>query len=217
MKQNRVLNVKNMVLIGMFGALSAVLMFFQVSVPFVPPFYKVDFCEVPALIGGFAMGPVAGVIIEAVKIILKLVTQGTETMYVGELANFLSGISFVVPAALIYKVWRTKKGAMAGLAVGVVVLVAMSVVANVYLTLPFYGKVAFGGVENIIAMGTKLNGNIKDMMTFVIFAIVPFNLLKGIVVSVITALVYKRVSVVIRMGEPVSKKKNSSKKGVAQS
>lgn len=211
MKENKVLSIKNVVLIGMFGALSAVLMLFQISVPFVPPFYKVDFSEVPVLIGGFAMGPAAGVLIELVKIILKIVTQGSDTMYVGELANFLSGISFVIPAAIIYKLKRTRRGSWMALTAGVACMVGSSVIFNVYLTLPFYGKVAFGGIENIIAMGSALNANITGMMSFVIFAIVPFNLIKCVAVAVITSLLYKRVSIIIRMSEPVKRKKAMAK------
>ena len=206
-KKNPVLTTKNVVLIGMFGALAAVLMYFQISVPFAPPFYKIDFSDVPGLIGGFAMGPIAGIFITLVKILIKLLLQGTSTMYVGELGNFLGSVSFIIPAALIYKHHKTKHTAYIALAVGVVVMVCWSIIGNCFITLPFYGKVAFNGIENIIAMGTKVNPRITNLMTFVIYAIVPFNFLKGIVVSIVTTLLYKRVRVIIRMAQPVGQKK----------
>lgn len=207
--KEKVLTTKNVVLIGMFGALAAVLMFFQISVPFAPPFYKIDFSDVPGLIGGFALGPVAGIFITLVKILIKLLTQGTDTMYVGELGNFLGSVSFIIPAALIYQHRKTKKMAFVALGAGAVVMVCWSIIGNCYITLPFYGKVAFDGIENIIAMGTAVNSRITSLFTFVIYAIVPFNLLKGTVVAFVTAVLYKRVSVIIRMAQPVEPRKKA--------
>ena len=112
MNQNKVLRVRNIVLIAMFSALAAVLETIQVAVPFAPPFYKLDFAELPVLIGGFAMGPAQAALIAIVKNLLKLLLNGTSTYYVGELGNIIGSCMFSVPAALIYRRHKTKKTAM---------------------------------------------------------------------------------------------------------
>ena len=193
MNQNKVLSVRNLVLIAMFSALAAVLETIQVAVPFAPPFYKLDFAELPVLIGGFAMGPAQAALIAIVKNLLKLLLNGTSTYYVGELGNIIGSCMFSVPAALIYRRHKTKKTAMVALAAGAI-------------TLPFYAKVAFGGIENIIAMGTKINPAVTNLYTFAIFMIVPFNLVKCGLNAIVTALVYKHVSVIIHAGVHREKK-----------
>ena len=196
MNQNKVLSVRNIVLIAMFSALAAVLETIQVAVPFAPPFYKLDFAELPVLIGGFAMGPAQAALIAIVKNLLKLLLNGTSTYYVGELGNIIGSCMFSVPAALIYRRHKTKKTAMIALVVGVF----GAVFVNCAITLPFYAKVAFGGIENIIAMGTKINPAITNLYTFALFAIIPFNIVKCGLNAIVTALVYKHVSAIIHSG-----------------
>ena len=130
MNQNKVLSVRNIVLIAMFSALAAVLETIQVAVPFAPPFYKLDFAELPVLIGGFAMGPAQAALIAIVKNLLKLLLNGTSTYYVGELGNIIGSCMFSVPAALIYRRHKTKKTAMIALVVGVFCAVIGAVFVN---------------------------------------------------------------------------------------
>ena len=210
MNQKRMFNVRNVVLIGMFSALAAVLETLQIPVPFAPPFYKLDFAELPVLVGGFAMGPVPAMLIAVVKNLLKLLINGTSTFYVGEVANALGCMLLSVPAALIYRRHKTKKVAMAALAVSVVIAVIGAVFINCFLTIPTYA-IAFGGMENIIAMGTAVNPAITNLYTFAIFAIVPFNLLKCSLNALVTVLVYKRISVILHAERPVNPGKASVK------
>ena len=210
MNQKRMFNVRNVVLIGMFSALAAVLETLQIPVPFAPPFYKLDFAELPVLVGGFAMGPVPAMLIAVVKNLLKLLINGTSTFYVGEVANALGSMLLSVPAALIYRRHKTKKVAMAALAVSVVIAVIGAVFINFFLTIPTYA-IAFGGMENIIAMGTAVNPAITNLYTFAIFAIVPFNLLKCSLNALVTVLVYKRISVILHAERPVNPGKASVK------
>ena len=210
MNQKRMFNVRNVVLIGMFSALAAVLETLQIPVPFAPPFYKLDFAELPVLVGGFAMGPVPAMLIAVVKNLLKLLINGTSTFYVGEVANALGSMLLSVPAALIYRRHKTKKVAMAALAVSVVIAVIGAVFINCFLTIPTYA-IAFGGMENIIAMGTAVNPAITNLYTFAIFAIVPFNLLKCSLNALVTVLVYKRISVILHAERPVKPGKASVK------
>lgn len=192
----KLFNVKNVVLIGMFSALAAVLETLQIPVPFAPPFYKLDFAELPVLVGAFAMGPVPAVLIAVVKNVLKLLINGTSTFYVGEVANIIGSIMFSLPAALIYRRHKTKKMAIAALCVSTVTAIIGAVFVNCFLTIPTYA-IAFGGIENIIAMGTAVNPAITNLYTFAIFAIVPFNLLKCSLNALVTVLVYKRISVIL--------------------
>ena len=140
------------------------------------------------------MGPVAGILIEAVKVTLNLVIEGTLTAGVGDIANFLIGCSFIVPAAIIYKREKTQKNAVKGLIVGVFVKTIFAAVMNLYVLLPVY-SMAFGlPLDSIIQMGTALNSSITSLTTFVLFATVPFNLLKSFLSSLITFLIYKKLS-----------------------
>ena len=192
------IGIREITIIGMLGAIATLLMLFEIPLPFAPSFYEIDLSEVPVLIGCFAMGPIAGVLIELVKIVLNFVINGTVTAGVGELANFCIGCAFCVPAGVIYHKKKTKKGATIGLVSGTLTMTFLGCFINAYIMLPVYAK-AFGiPIEALVEMGTKVNASITDLFTFVMFAVVPFNLLKGLLVSVIVLLIYKRISPIIK-------------------
>ncbi len=195
----KIFTTKNLVLMAIFSALAAVLMLLEFPLPFIAPsFYEIDLSEIPVLIGSFIMGPVAGVIIEAVKILLTLLIRGTDTAYVGELANFIIGCCFIVPAGVIYKKNKTKKSALIGIATGTMLMAVAGVVINYAILIPFYVK-AFGmPLDLILDMGAKINPLISNKWTFVLICVAPFNIVKGIIDSLITALVYKRISTFIK-------------------
>ena len=139
---NTINKTRKLVEIGMLGAIATVLMLFEFPIPFIaPPFYELDFSEVPVLVGAFSMGPAAGVIIEFVKILIKLVMKPTTTGFVGEMANFVIGCSLVVPAAMIYHTKKSKKSARYGMMVGTIVMAVAGVVINAVVMLPFYSKI----------------------------------------------------------------------------
>ena len=177
--KEKLLTTKNVVLMGMFGALAGVLMLFEFPLPFLAPsFYGLDVSEVPVLIGTFAMGPVAGVIMEVVKILVKLVLKPTSTGFVGEFANLVISCAMVVPAGIIYKVSHTRKGAMTSLVVGTVLMAAVGVAANALVMLPFYSN--FMPMETILAAGAAINPAVGSVWTFALFCVGPFNVVKGI-------------------------------------
>ena len=195
-KTKKLLDVRNVVLMGMLGAIGAVLMLFEFPLPFIAPsFYGLDLSEIPVLVGAFAMGPVAGGIIEAVKILVKLVLKPTSTGFVGEFANFCIGCALVLPAGIIYKMKKTKKGAAIGMIVGTVSMALVGAVLNALVMLPFYSN--FMPLEKIIEAGAAINPGISSVWTFVFLAVAPFNLIKGALVSLVTTLIYKRISGVI--------------------
>ncbi|MCI7739820.1 MAG: ECF transporter S component [Lachnospiraceae bacterium] len=191
--------VRTLAQIAMLGAVATVLMLFEFPIPFIaPPFYEMDFSEVPVLVGAFAMGPVAGIAIEAIKILLNFVINGTITAGVGELANFIFGCAFLLPAALIYRKNKTRKNAIIGMAIGTVVMTVAACIINALVLLPAYGA-AFGmPVDAFVQMGTSINKAIDSLFTFAVLAVGPFNLIKGIAVSAIVLLIYKRIRVILK-------------------
>ena len=205
MKQNGFLSVRNVVFMGMFGALAGVLMVFEIPLPFLAPaFYGLDVSEIPVLIGTFAIGPAAGVLIEVVKILVKVLIKPTSTGFVGELANFCIGCALILPAGWMYKRNKTKKGAIAGMVVGSLSMTVAGVVLNALVMLPFYSN--FMPLDTILAAGAAIHPSISNIWTFAAFCVGPFNLVKGGVVSLITALVYKRISVIIHMPQKGAKR-----------
>ncbi len=191
--------VRTMVQIAMLGAVATILMLLEFPLPFIAPtFYELDFSEVPVLIGAFAMGPLAGAAIELLKILLNFVVNGTLTAGVGELANFLMGCAFVVPAGLIYKRHKTRKCAIIGMVVGTITMVAASAVLNAFFLLPAYGSAFKMPIDAFIGMGQKIIPFIHDLFTFSLFCVVPFNLIKGVVVSILTLVLYKHISQLLK-------------------
>lgn len=191
--------VRALVNIGMLAAIAIILMLFDIPLPFAPSFYEIDFSEVPVMVGCFAMGPFAGALIEFVKILLNFVFTGTDTAGVGELANFIIGCALCVPAGLIYRRKRTRTTALVGMAVGTVAMTVLGCLINAYILLPTYAT-AFGmPMDALVEMGTAVNPNINSLATFVIFAVAPFNLLKGVLVSLIVFVIYKKISPIFRM------------------
>ena len=185
--------------IGMLSAIAAVLMLFEIPLPFAPSFYEIDLSEVPVLIGCFVMGPAAGAIIEFVKIMLNFVMNGTITAGVGEFGNFLIGCAFVVPAGMVYHKIRSRKGAIIGMVLGTAMMTVLGCFINAYLLLPTYAKAFQMPMDALIGMGTAVNPSINSLMTFVLFAVAPFNLLKGVVVSAVVLLIYKKISPIFKL------------------
>ncbi len=185
---------------AMFSALAAVLiMLWEFPIPFIAPnFYEIDLSEIPILVGSFIMGPVSGVIMEAIKIILKLLIKGTSTAYVGDFANFCIGVCLVVPASIIYQKHKTKKNAFIGMLVGTLFMAVAGVVLNYFVMIPFYVK-AFGmPLEAIIGAGAKIQPLVTNKLSFTIVCVAPFNIVKGIIVSLVTALIYKHISAFVK-------------------
>ena len=158
-----------------------------------PEFYKLDFSELPVLICSFYLGPVAGVLTEVVKILVKLLLRGSATAGVGELANFAVGCALVLPASMIYHRKKSKRSALVGLICGTLFMTVFGSLFNAVYLLPAFAEMFHMPLEALVEMGTAVNGSINNVTTFVLFAVAPLNLLKGTVLSVLTMLLYKRV------------------------
>lgn len=193
-EKKKIWTTQMMVKVSVLSVIAFLIMFLEAPLWFTPPFLKVDLSDLPALIGAFALGPIAGVLIELVKNILHIALKGTSTAGVGELANFIIGVALVYPAAFIYHRNKSFKSAVKGLVVGILVMTIVASVANYVFLIPFYAKLFGANIEAYVSMGAEVNSLVSDFKTFILFAIVPFNLLKGIVVSICTMLLYKRLS-----------------------
>ena len=187
------LTVKMITKIALLSALAGVLMLFEAPLWFAPSFYKLDLSELAVMMGGLTMGPMAAALIELMKILLNFVLNGTITGGVGELGNLVVGCAFVVPAAFVYQKWHNNKGLFVGMIVGIVCLVAIGSVVNYFVLLPVYSVVYGQPLEAFIAMGHALNPAIVDLKSFILYAVAPFNLLKGVIISILTVLLYNRI------------------------
>lgn len=192
-------HIRTMAQVAMLGAISVILMLLEFPLPFLaPPFYELDFSEVPVLIGTFAMGPLAGATIELIKILLNFIINGTITAGVGEIANFIIGCSLILPAGIIYKKHKTRKNALIGMVIGTLTMIVIGCFVNAFVLLPAYSAGLGIPMETLVGMGTAINPAITNVGWFVVLAVAPFNLVKGVLVSAVTILLYKRVSVIIK-------------------
>ena len=187
------IRVKEMTFIAMMGALSSILIFFRFPLPFLPPFLSFDVSPIIEMIGGFMYGPVAALLIIILKILLQLVMQGSHSVGTGELQNLILGCAYVMPALLFYRK-KTKKRAAIGMAAGTATVSIVSVFSNLYLIIPFYVALFGMTMEDIVAMCTEVNPAVTNAFTMVLFGIVPFNLIKYGLCSVLTFFLYKRLS-----------------------
>ena len=202
-KTRRKAMIRRITVTAILTAMAFVLMYLEVPLPLMPPFLKFDFSEIPVLVGAFALGPVWGIVIELFKNLIHLPFTGTAG--IGELSNFITGSLFVGTAGLVYLKFHTRKGAAAAMAIGTLTLAVIAVPINAFITLPLYGSIMNFSTEAIIGMSAAVNPLIKDKMTLLFLAFVPFNLFKGIVVSFITFFIYKPVSKLIHRTREITR------------
>ncbi|NTW70866.1 MAG: ECF transporter S component [Eubacteriaceae bacterium] len=192
MEKNR---TKYLTRVAVLTAIAVALMLLEFVIPIFPGFLKFDASDVAALMGTFALGPIAGVIIEGLKNVIFMGLRGSMTGGVGEFANFVIGSAWMIPVGLIYKKNKNKKSAIIALAVGAVSMIVFAAAINYFVMLPLYAKIM--PVEAIIGMGSAVNPNIVSLETLILFGITPFNIFKTVTISLITVLLYKRVSPVL--------------------
>ena len=191
-------NLRRLTMAAMMGAIAFVLIFINFGIPFLSPVAEFDLSALPELIGGFILGPVGAVMIIVVKLGLKLAIQGSESMFTGEIQNFLLSVAYVLPAVLYYRRHRTKKGAAIGLVIGAVVSVVAAIFTNLYIIFPFYLKLYGMNWDGIVAMFSAVNPWIKNVPTMVAFSVIPFNLISRTITAVLAFLTYKKLSVPLK-------------------
>ena len=197
--KEKIFTVRKIAMIGMFSAISGLLMLFEFPLPMIaPPFYELDFSELPVLICGYAFGPVAGVMAEFLKILIKLFLKSTSTAFVGDLANFIIGCTMILPATIIYYVKKSKKNAILSCVIGTLCMTIFGTAFNAIYLIPAFAKLYGIPLEAIIGMGTSIHASVTGIYSFVIICVAPLNLLKGAMISVLTNLIYKPLSPIIK-------------------
>ena len=192
------MKTKKLVMAALLGALAAILMVLDFNVPLAPGFIKFDFSDFPVLIGGFVFGPLTGVLIAFLKIVLNLLFKPTTTMFVGEASNFLLSVCYMGVACLFYRKHRTKKGAVIGMALATVTTSLFAIASNILVMFPMYAKLFGMSMEQIVGMVSAVNPFVKDVTTMVIASLVPFNLFKYGVISLITFISCKKIEVILK-------------------
>ena len=194
----KVLTVKNMAVIAILGVLGAILMIFNFPITIAPSFYKMDLSDLPCLIGAFALGPIPALFIEIIKIIVKLLIKPTSTAFVGELAAFIISSSFVLSASFIYQKNKTKNNAIKAMVIATIIMSLIATIANYTFIIPFYVKMYNLPLETIIDMGKAIFPIIDDKLSFVLCCVLPFNIIKGTITSIVTFIIYKRISILLK-------------------
>lgn len=189
MSQSQKLSTQYLTRIAVLGALASIL--FLIEIPVVA-FYKLDLSTLPALLGAFSMGPAAGVAIMLIKDLTGMLHSSS--MYVGELADFIMGVAFILPAGLIYRHHKSRKNALIGMAVGTLVMIVVSVLVNWKIMLPFFMAANNWDMAFIVAYVAKAVPAVHSEWSLLLLVTAPFNLLKGVVLSVLTFVMYKRLS-----------------------
>lgn len=191
-------NTRTMVKVSVLGVISFILMFFEFPIPWLAPtFMKLDISDLPSLIGAFALGPMVGVMVQFLKNLLNILIEGTTTGGVGELANFVVGSVFAFTAGLIYHRKKTFTRALVGLICGTIAMTITITLANYFVIFPLYAKLMGLDMQVFIDMGKAINENITDLRSLMLLSVVPFNLLKGIILTALSLLIYKRVSPIL--------------------
>lgn len=183
------LSVQYLTRIAVLGALSSIL--YMIEIPIIA-FYKLDVSTLPALLGAFSMGPLSGLAILLIKDLTGMLHSST--MYVGELADFIMGAAIILPAAMIYRRKKSRKTALVGMITGSICMIVLAVLVNWLIMIPFYMQ-AFGmPLETIIGMAQSALPFVDTELELLLFVTAPFNLLKGVVLSALTFVMYKRLS-----------------------
>ena len=192
------LTLKNISVVAILGALGAALMLFDFPIFVAPSFYKFDLGDLPCLIGAFALGPVGAFFIQVIKILVKLLLKPTSTAFVGEFAAFICSTAYCVSAANIYQFNKTRKTAIIAMIVGSLFMTVISCLANYFIIIPAYVKMYNIPLETIISMGQAIFPIIKDKLGFVLCCVLPFNLIKALIIDVLTFVLYKHISPLLK-------------------
>ncbi|NLB81928.1 MAG: ECF transporter S component [Clostridiaceae bacterium] len=186
--------IRKLSITSVMAAASAILMFIETPLPFFPSFLQIDASDLPAVLCSFAIGPAWGIAVQLIKNLIHMLA--TKTMVAGEVANFLIGAAFVLPAGVVYNKIHTKKGAILGLTLGTVFMTVIGILTNYFITLPLYSRLM--PIDAIIELSSKANPYIKDVFTLILYGITPFNFFKGVAISLLSLLIYKPLSPILR-------------------
>ena len=177
---------------ALLSAVAFVLMYLEIPIGIVPPWLELDFSDLPAILAGFALGPVSGVIVQAVKVLLFLLVKGSTSGFIGELGNFLMGVAVVLPSALYYMRHKTRKGAVIAMVLGILTMTVVSGLVNYFLLIPAYTKLM--PIEAIIDICTAIVPAADSVLGYCLIFAMPFTFVKATIDCVIIFIIYKRIA-----------------------
>lgn len=197
LQQKSIFKTSSLVKIGLLSAIALALMLLDFAIPIFPAFLQLDISDVPVVVGTLAMGPLAGIMIELIKNILHALIA-TTTMGIGEIANFIVGIAYIIPLGILYNKNKNTKNVVLGLISGTIIMTIVAGIFNYFILIPLYSTIVFNQpISAFVAMAAQVNGLITNFITMILLAIVPFNLLKGIIISVLGYYLYKMLKPII--------------------
>lgn len=195
-KSNKYMSARVIAQIGILATISYFLRFIELPLPIFPVFLKLDISDVPAVFGGLAMGPAAGFIILTIKNIMQIISGGSSTGGIGEIANLVIAGAYVVVVCMAYKKLRSKKGVIIGSIIGTIAMAITGAIINYYVIFPLYAKIMIP-MEQIIQMGQIINPRVTDLYKFMIWLVIPFNIIKGVLTTIVILPLYEKMSKII--------------------
>lgn len=195
-RKSRLASTKTIAKVGVLSAIAYVLMFVSIPIPIFPSFLKIDLSDIPAILGGMSLGPMAGLAIVIIKNLLQAITAST-TGGVGEFANAVIGGSYVLIICLFYRKFKSTNGVLAGGLVGLIVMTIMACIVNYFIMMPLYAVVYGMPLEAIIKMGTVINPKVTDLFTFIVWMTAPFNIVKAALMTIVTLPLFKKMEKVL--------------------
>jgi riboflavin transporter FmnP len=190
--------VRELTMIALLGVMSYLLMLIKFPLPLMPPYMDFDFAAVPELIGTFLIGPIPGIFIILIKLLIKMATLGTSSAFTGELINFMLSSCLIIFAWLIYNIKKNKPFAIAGMIFSTIITAIAACVANVYFIIPLYAKLYGFDMNAVIGMTSAVNSHVNSVSSLVLLGILPFNLIKSGVAVLIVILIYDRLIKILK-------------------
>jgi hypothetical protein len=198
MPRNKTFTTRKMVMVAMLSAIATVIYYLDFPVPLMPGFIKLDLSNVISLLAGFSMGPIAGVIVCLIKNVIQLIIKGLgTTMGIGNIFDFVTSAAFVLTASVIYHKKKTRKNAIISCIIGTLVFTVISLPLNYFIVYPIYFK-AFGGEAAILGMYQQIMGSVKNIFSALCIFNLPFTFVKGIICALVTILIYKPLSPILK-------------------
>lgn len=190
-RNNRVLTTRNLVQIALLGCIAALLMMVVFPLPFAPAFMEVDISDTPIMLASMTMGPLAGMVTASIKILIKLLLRPTSTMFIGELSNLLLSFVNAITVGLIYKYMHNRRGAIIAVLTTIITMSAVAVLSNAFVIFPLYAKYLNIDIIGLIDSTSKINPWVLDYKGLMLYAILPFNLVKQALVAFASIVILK--------------------------
>ena len=187
-------SLRRNIIVALLSAIAFLIMFLQFPLPLFPTFLTIDLSDIPAIIGAIMFGPVAGITVEAIKNILHYLTSPSLTAVpVGDIANFITGSVYILVSTFLFRKRKTLRSLIIGMVAGTIVTAIVMSIANYYVIFPSYAYFLGFPIDQAIRLAQAANHSIDDLLSLVVLGVLPFNIIKCIVISVIAVPIYVRL------------------------